>query len=385
MHRTIRIEILPTPEGAKALEKTCAEFTEVFNEVCRVGWEQREKNGVRLHHLTYRRLKEKFPKLVCDLHCQARIKATEALKFVFQQLRKGKKSSCPHSLKYPLHYERHTMRLSWEHHFVRLSTVDGVQHFEPMTSGKICTADLIHRNGLWYLYVSVSLPAPQIKPNKTVVGVDLGVNRPAVVSTPQFLGERRWRNIEAKIFNQVRRLQSKKTKSSKRKQKQVRRRLLQFRRDCNHVLSKKIVKTVRPGGTIVLENLTGIHKRTKGNKRQRRRLHSWSFAQLRSFVEYKAEDRGIRVIAIDPRNTSKTCSKCRHCSRNNRRSQSHFKCQRCGFALNADLNAARNIRRKYLDGLGKSLTARPISTGPTSSNTQCGRAVPLPASRCLQR
>ena len=58
-----------------------------------------------------------------------------------------------------------------------------------------------------------------------------------------------------------------------------------------------------PGATIVLENLTDIRKRTKVKRKTEtsRRVHSWSFAQLKSFVEYKAEGRGCTVVAVDPR------------------------------------------------------------------------------------
>ncbi|HEY6286441.1 MAG TPA: RNA-guided endonuclease TnpB family protein, partial [Ktedonobacteraceae bacterium] len=121
--------------------------------------------------------------------------------------------------------------------------------------------------------------------------------------------------------------------------------------------------------SIVLENLKNVRETSKmGRGKQdskkrdnKRRLHSWSFAQLYSFVEYKAQARGVRVVKIDPRHTSQTCSKCGYQARNNRRSQSVFHCRSCGYQLNADLNAARNIREKYLASLAQGGT--PVLSG----------------------
>jgi putative transposase len=320
-----------------------------------------------------------MPNLVSDLHVQARVKATEAIASALTREKQGRKASCPVSQLCPPRYERHTFKIDWAVG-VRLSTVAGKlnipfilpDYFKSMTSGKVCTGDLILKSSGWWLHISVDLPAPKVRENKQSVGIDLGVNRPAVTSTKQFLGKRHWKDIEAKIFNQRRQLQSKGTKSSKRKLRKVRGRQARFRRDCDHVLSRQIVNSVKPGGTIVLENLVNIRSRMRGRKRQRRRLHSWSFAQLKEFVTYKAENIGTRVVMIDPRHTSQTCNRCGFQHRSNRQSQSLFKCRQCGHTCNADLNAARNIRSKHLGTFGMPLRVRLSPTSPTSRKAQCG-------------
>ena len=53
---------------------------------------------------------------------------------------------------------------------------------------------------------------------------------------------------------------------------------------------------------------------------------------------------GVPLALVDPRDTSRTCSACGHCAKENRRSQAEFVCQSCGHSLNADFNAALNIR-----------------------------------------
>jgi predicted transposase len=49
---------------------------------------------------------------------------------------------------------------------------------------------------------------------------------------------------------------------------------------------------------------------------------------------------GVRVITVDPRNTSRQCAQCGHIAKGNRKSQAKFQCQQCGHTRNADTNAA---------------------------------------------
>ncbi|HYU76940.1 MAG TPA: transposase, partial [Ktedonobacteraceae bacterium] len=149
---------------------------------------------------------------------------------------------------------------------------------------------------------------------------------------------------------------------------------MRFHRDCDHVLSKRIVQHTTSGSTIVLENLTHIRSTSKITKKSetKRRLHSWSFAQFHGFLAYKAQERGMQVIKVDPRHTSQTCSHCHFQHRSNRRSQSLFKCRECGYTLNADLNASYNIREKYITSLaqdGTSLLSGSPSTGLLSQSS----------------
>ncbi len=65
--------------------------------------------------------------------------------------------------------------------------------------------------------------------------------------------------------------------------------------------------------------------------------------EFRRQLEYKQAWKGGMVVAVPARNTSRACSACGHVSPDNRKSQSRFTCTNCGFEINADVNAARNI------------------------------------------
>jgi IS605 OrfB family transposase len=309
----------------------------------------------------YYPLKTDHPTLMSDLINQARIQAAEALRSAYRLTQDlDRKVSMPYSAACPPRYNQHTYRVDWESHTVRMSTTSGRQtiRFHVLDNAvkyagyPTDTADLVEKDGQWWLHVVVSVVTPEIEPTDQVVGVDLGINRPAVTSNNQFLGQKRWKAIEGRYFRLTRALQKNGSRSAKRHLRKTKRRRARFRKDADHVISKQIVSGADPGDTIVLENLKDIRKRMKARRRSqtKRRMHSWPFAGLKAKIEYKAEERGCTVVAVDPRHTSQACSRCGHTARNNRRSQGDFWCQQCHVRLNADLNAARNIAAKYRAG-----------------------------------
>jgi len=363
------------------LDETMKQFTESFNTVCRTGWEQHNSNAYTLHRLTYRDCKNALPSLVSDLHIQARQKAAEAVKSAIAREKKGLKTGCPQSMLCPPRYNLHTFTLNWEKGIVNLATTNGrikvvfnlPQYATYAVGCATATADLLYRKNRFYLHVVISLPDIEFVSNGKAIGVDLGMTRPAVSSDNRFHGDKHMKEVVKRIFRLRRELQAKGTKSAKRHLRSLAGREQRFRRDCDHVISSSIVRDMDAGTTIVLENLTNIRNRVKVyHGEASRRLHSWSFLQLKSFIEYKAEAAGCAVAMIDPRKTSQRCSRCGNISRGNRRTQSSFICRECDFHLNADLNASRNIRDKLLVGWGISPSDALLSTSVSSHPSPTG-------------
>jgi IS605 OrfB family transposase len=142
-------------------------------------------------------------------------------------------------------------------------------------------------------------------------------------------------------------LQKKGTKAARRLLKKRRRRETRMANHVNHVISKKIVKKAKDSGLgIAIEDLQGIRDRVTVRKSQRQQLSSWSFHDLQTKIIYKARLAGVSVVLVDPRNTSKTCQICGLVDKANRKSQDQFLCVSCGFASQADHNAAVNIGRR---------------------------------------
>jgi len=125
------------------------------------------------------------------------------------------------------------------------------------------------------------------------------------------------------------------------------------RKDYVHKISTQLANN---HSIIVMEklNVAGMTKSAKGtienpgkNVKAKSGLNrsileqGWSLFQL--FLEYKMLWKGGKVIYVDPKYTSQKCSRCGHISKDNRKSQAVFKCTKCGYELNADLNASKNI------------------------------------------
>ncbi|BBD72825.1 hypothetical protein HS1genome_1214 [Sulfodiicoccus acidiphilus] len=118
-----------------------------------------------------------------------------------------------------------------------------------------------------------------------------------------------------------------------------------------HVISKKVVDYAKkfPSPVIVVEKLTGIREKFKESKKLDRRFHSLPFRRLQSMIEYKAKINGIKVVYINPRNTSRTCHRCGHVARTDGREYR----RKCGVVRNRDLNASINVARASTRGTGR--------------------------------
>jgi IS605 OrfB family transposase len=215
--------------------------------------------------------------------------------------------------------------------------------------------DLICRDGKWFLYATVEAPeAPLTQPVNGFLGVDLGIVNIATNSDGDHAAGARLNRYRKRQQRLRARLQAKKTSSARRLLKKRRRKETRFAADVNHQISKRIVaEAQRTGRGIAVEQLGGIRARVRLRKPQRAAVHSWAFAQLGSFLAYKAKAAGVAFVEVDPAYTSQRCHACGWVDKRNRHSQSGFKCGRCGFVGHADHNAAINIAARGVERWGE--------------------------------
>lgn len=216
--------------------------------------------------------------------------------------------------------------------------------------------------GKWYASIQTEREVDQpAHPSTSIVGLDAGVTLFATLSDgTMFEPVNVFRKNAAKLAKYQRRL-SRKTKFSsnweKQKQKisRLHQRVAHARNDFLHKTSTIISKN---HAMIVIEDLkvTNMSKSAAGTVEAPGRsvkaksglnksILDQGWGQFRRQLEYKQAWRGGDVLAINPRNTSRTCPACSNVSAENRKTQSKFECVECGYVENADLNAAINILR----------------------------------------
>jgi len=107
---------------------------------------------------------------------------------------------------------------------------------------------------------------------------------------------------------------------------------------------------------LVVGDITNIRKDKNFGKVGNQKLHSWSFSKFIQQLEYKAMKAGIRFVRVNEAYTSQTCSVCKIIRKSNRKHRGLYVCKRCGNTINADVNGAVNILKKYLqDFLSRSI------------------------------
>jgi putative transposase len=346
MKLVVMVKLSPSEEQRRALCETLERFNEAANWIAGVAYKERTASKYKLQKLIYHDVRERF-----GLSAQMTVRCISKVCEVYKRDKSKKPTFREHGA---MVYDERLMSFKGLDR-VSLLTLGGRElvpvrlgdYQEARLDRRRGQADLIYRAkpGTFYLALSVDAPEPEpeLHPSGTL-GVDLGIVNLATDSdgdthTGEDIEKARTR------YSRIRRqLQSAGTKSAKRHLKKLSGREARFRKDTNHVISKKLVEKAKDTKrAVALEDLRHLRKRATVRKAQRSRHESWSYHQLRSFIEYKALLSGVLVHLVDPRNTSKTCAQCGHCERTNRRSQAEFVCKSCGHVAAADVNAAVNI------------------------------------------
>jgi IS605 OrfB family transposase len=346
MNLTLMVKLSPSPDQHTALLATMERVNAACDAIAAVAFREHTANKIRLQPLVYHDIRARF-----GLSAQLTIRAIAKVCEAYKRDTSTQPTFRPHGA---IVYDQRI--LSWKGlDHVSILTLAGRQLISLILGGYQAQrlsrlrgqADLLYRDGTFSLAVVVDAPEPAAEKPTDWLGVDLGLVNIAADSDGEQHAGAHLNGLRHRHTRLRKKLQAKGTKAAKRLLRHRRRKESRLRNDINHCIAKKLVgKAQDTARGIALEELTGIRQRITVRKSQRRQHASWSFADLRAKILYKATLAGVKVILVDPRNTSRTCPACGCVDKRNRPSQALFSCIACHYSAPADLNAAVNIRRR---------------------------------------
>jgi len=315
---------------------------------------------------------------------QAAIKrAVEAIKSGVERWKKGQRVSCPTFTVKTMDYDLRSA--TFYRNKVSLATVEDrlepsfvlpadsptpYERYVLSEDYEIRESTLRHDavDDEFYLHISTrridsddpEVPVGTEHPDQTVLGIDLGVNSLAVSSTGTFWNGDDYDHWCREFEKRRSEMQQRGTQAAHNALRRLGKCEEAWRKQYIHTIANEIVTEAveHDCDVIVFEDLTDIRERLP----QAKWHHVWAFRRLFEYVEYKAPERGISVEQVESSYTSQRCSRtdCGFTHDDNRHSE-QFRCQKCGYEVNADYNAAKNIGIRYARKRTHSLRSSPTS------------------------
>lgn len=357
--RTLQIVI----ESDESLIKTLDSFTQVCNGISKTAWNSgKPLKALDLHRRVYDNIKGTVSsQLTCT-----------SIRLTAGAYASAKKNG--HDLDHPFNWHRPFAlflvgKRGRDASFMKdsllsISTIDGRKHIKYTVPDafreEFCNATEIDSIIVKNLgdkiigYVAYTIEIPDVD-GIHPVGIDLNETN-AIVAVDADGNELFISGLDRKIKNKrtsktIKRLQrklaqrkaeGKNTRSVVRDLKRLRAKRSRRTKDFCNCASKELIEWAPDNCVLVFEDLNfgqGKH----GSKAWDRRFSVWPRGMIFNMTSYKIQGKGM-VAKVDPRNTSKNCSRCGLPGVRKRHS---FACPHCGFSIHADLNAAYNIRNRF--------------------------------------
>lgn len=175
------------------------------------------------------------------------------------------------------------------------------------------------------------------------VGLDVGLESYAVLSNGEFIANPRHLVKSEKRLKRLHRQVSKKKKGSANRRKarfELAKQHIKVANQRSDFLHKLSIKLVKSYSFIAVEDLNV--NQMLGNHWLAKSISDASWNTFINMLSYKAVMCGGQLVKVNPRNTSKTCSKCGTIAEMPL-SKREFLCPSCGFVCHRDLNSAHNI------------------------------------------
>ena len=198
-------------------------------------------------------------------------------------------------------------------------------------------------SGKWFACFSCIIEAKTRDKAYEDAGMDVGIDRFAVLSNGTFIENPRYLRQSERRLSRLQRSMSRKKKGShnwvkaKVKLARLHEKISNSRDDCLHKASRRIVDEYY---VVYVEDLN-IGNMVK-NRHLAKSISDASWGRFIRMIAYKEEESGGQLVFVNPRNTSQLCSQCGKMVEKSLSERMH-KCPHCGLVMDRDLNASRNI------------------------------------------
>lgn len=217
------------------------------------------------------------------------------------------------------------------------------------------------KSGKWYVCLTTEKEQELVSCcDLREVGIDVGLESFATLSNGEKIPNPRFLRQDEKALTKAQRKLSRLEEGTLERRKtrkvvgRIHERIGNRRYNFAHQLSHQLVSRF---GFIAFEKL--YIKDMVHNHSLAKSISDAAWRMLVTATQYKAESAGIRVVLVDPANTSKMCSMCGILVEKDLGDRIH-KCNNCGLVLDRDENAAINILRLGLQSVGKTVEAHKL-------------------------
>lgn len=380
MIKAVKVRLYPNTEQKQIIASQIGGARYVYNRALALRKYAYNKFGIKIgkfaliNHITKLKKKEKTFWLK-EIDSQAIQQSIVNMDKAYQHFFKGGG--------YPKFKSRHHSRQSYQ--YPQRVKIEGNKVFLPKVGwvkcrglrkefvGKIKTVTVTFKAYQYHASILIDTDNEVLKPcnnRNKAIGLDVGVALVVAdsdgnkVKPLDLMRELKKLRVKAQQLSRKKK-GSKNRVKAKLKLAKINLKIANKRKDFLHKLSLQYAENQ---GIVVVEDLKikNMIKATKGtvekaskNASAKRGLNrvitqqSWGlFFEL---LEYKLQERGGQLIKVDPKYTSQTCNNCGHISKENRKSQSKFVCNTCGYSENADVVGAKNILARGINGNNASL------------------------------
>jgi putative transposase len=347
MKRTIAIRCRTSSSEKAALSLLQDEFTKACNQISPIAHSEKCWNRVALHNKVYTCIR-RDTSLGSQMACNAIFSVCKAYKARKNKKREDKpvqfrRQASVHFDKRTYSIRGTTLSLYTLQGRLKLQMKIGAFQQEYLEKGLAREAELICKKGEWYFHLVLELPEKPALGGDVLFAVDLGENNLAAMSSGKVIDGGKVRHERDRFLARRRKLQSNGSKAARRCLKRISGKEGRRMKEENQKISKQVMQEAKKYGAccVVLEDLTNIRERIRAKKRERTRLHRWSFLQLQQQIEYKAAAEGLTVVYVKPAYSSKLCLECGSLGN---RHKNRFTC-RCGNRQHSDLYACEKLCR----------------------------------------